>query len=144
MRTAEHSLVAEALGRLSDAEVTSRLRVAPLLGSGIGGVRQTITVGDVAVFVKRVPLTDLERVDGNVGSTANVFDLPLGCQYGVGSPSFGVWREIAANTMATGWVLDGRALRHPLMYHWRVVEESEPHGPLCEELAEFGRPIIEG
>lgn len=139
MRTADHSLVSEALGRLSDAEVSSRLRAAPVLGSGIGGVRQTITVGDVVVFVKRIPLTDLERLEANFGSTANVFDLPLGCQYGVGSPSFGVWREIAANTMATGSVPDGHALRHPLMYHWRVVEESEPHGPLCEELADIDR-----
>jgi hypothetical protein len=126
---------------MSDAEVTSHLRAAPVLGSGIGGVRQSIRVGDVRVFVKRIPITDRERLNANLESTANLFGLPVGCQYGIGSPSFGVWREIAANTMATGWVLDGQAICHPLMYHWRVVDEPEPHGPLCDELADIDRLV---
>ena len=38
-------------------------------------------------------------------STANVFQLPPFCHYGIGSPGGGVWREVAAHTMTTNWVL---------------------------------------
>lgn len=42
------------------------------------------------MFVKRVPLTDLERRPENVRSTANLFELPLFCHYGIGGPGFGL------------------------------------------------------
>lgn len=90
-------------------------------------------VAGVPVFVKRVPLTDLERRPGCVMSTANLFGLPASCQYGVGSPGFGAWREVAANVVTTSWVLAGRTGSFPLMYHWRVL----PGAPaLADELAD--------
>lgn len=124
--------MARALSALSDPELRERLNRSPVLGSGIGGVRQVLTVDEVPVFVKRVPLTDLERVGKNAGSTANLFDLPVNCQYGVGSPSFGVWREVAANTIASDLVVSGQLECFALTYHWRVME-----GPLDAEMDEL-------
>ncbi|MET7751933.1 serine/threonine protein phosphatase [Micromonospora sp. NPDC005367] len=83
-------------------------------------------VAGVPVFVKRVPLTDLERRPENVMSTANVFGLPPFYQYGVGSSGFGAWRELAANGWTTEWVLTGRSEAFPLMYHWRVLPGAAP------------------
>lgn len=74
------------------------------------------------VFVKRVPLADRERVR----STANLFGLPLYCQYGVGSPGFGAWRELAAHTMTTDWLLAGRTEAFPYLHHWRVLPGAPP------------------
>jgi len=73
----------------------------------------------------------------NVGSTANLFSLPLGCQYGVGSPSFGVWREVVANTMATSWIASGSARSFPTMFHWRVIPVPAFVGPLPDELGDI-------
>ncbi len=92
-----------------------------------------IDVAGVPVFVKRVPLTDLERRPGSVLSTANLFGLPVFCQYGVGSPGFGAWRELAANAVTTSWVLARRTGAFPLMYHWRVLPGA---APLADELAD--------
>jgi hypothetical protein len=109
---------------------------AATIGSGIGGTSMLLHVEDTPVFVKSVPLTDLERRPENVMSTANLFGLPLGCQYGVGSPSFGVWRELAAHAMTTSWVLGGRSACFPLLYHWRVLDGLASTAPLSDELAD--------
>jgi hypothetical protein len=66
-----------------------------------------LEVAGTPVFVRRVPLTDLERRPENVRSTANLFALPVFCQYGLGGPGFGAWRELAVHTMTTNWVLTG-------------------------------------
>jgi hypothetical protein len=58
--------------------------------------RCSVIGSSVAVFAKRIPLTDLERRAENVMSTANLFSLSLYCHYGVGSAGGGVWREVAA------------------------------------------------
>jgi len=63
--------------------------------------------------------------------------MPLGCQYGVGSPGFGVWREMAANTMATELAIDGDLECFAAMYHWRVMDGPMSDGPLFEELADI-------
>ncbi len=103
------------LGRVLDAQ--------PLLGNGIGGTSALLDIDGTPVFAKRIPLTELERRAENVMSTANLFELPPYCHYGVGSAGGGVWREVAAHTMTTNWILSGRSERFPLMYHWRVLTE---------------------
>jgi SAM-dependent methyltransferase len=63
----------------------------------------------------------------------------LFCHYGVaayGGNGFGVWREVAANTMATNWVLAGRSEAFPLLYHWRVLPGAPPLDP---EIADIDR-----
>jgi hypothetical protein len=86
------------------------------------------------VFVKRVPLTDLERRPANVRSTANLFRLPTFYQYGVGSTGFGAWRELAAHEMSTAWVLDGQCASFPLTHHWRVLPHEATDAPPGDEI----------
>ena len=83
-----------------------------------------IDVGGAKVFVKKIALSDLERTAENEGSTANLFDLPLFYQYGVGSAGFGAWRELRAYRMASAWVLSGECPHFPLIYHWRVLPRT--------------------
>lgn len=91
---------------------------------GIGGKSALISIDDTPVFVKKVPLTDLEQLDQNFMSTANLFDLPLGYQYGVGSAGFGAWRELTTHIMTTNWVITGECANFPIMYHWRILPSS--------------------
>ncbi|GAA1405187.1 hypothetical protein GCM10009639_51900 [Kitasatospora putterlickiae] len=80
------------------------------------------------MFVKKVPLTELETRPENVRSTANLFGLPAFYHYGIGSAGFGAWRELAVHSMTTHWVLGGEHDGFPLMYHWRVLPDTAPEG----------------
>jgi hypothetical protein len=132
-RLAAYSAVSTSLALPSDRALVQILDAAAPLGSGIGGKSALLEVAGMPVFVKRVPLTDLERRPENVRSTANLFELPLFCHYGIGGPGFGAWRELAVHAMTTNWVLAGDYAGFPLMYHWRVVPDSTP---LPEELSD--------
>ncbi|MEV6847473.1 serine/threonine protein phosphatase [Actinoplanes sp. NPDC051411] len=94
--------------------------VEPVRAASIGGASGVIDVGDVPVFVKRIPLTRREL--DHPGSTANLFDLPLYCQYGFGGPSFNAWRELAANQIVTA----AEPGLFPRLYHWRVLPGRPP------------------
>ncbi|TLF79102.1 protein kinase family protein [Nocardia cyriacigeorgica] len=136
-----HSAVSTALALHSDHALRELVDTARPIGAGIGGKAALLEVAGVPVFVKRVPLTDLERQPGHVGSTANLFDLPLFCQYGVGligAPGFGAWRELAVHVMTTNWVLAAEYDGFPQMYHWRVLPDTTP---LAEELADIDRAV---
>ena len=126
-RIAGYRRVAQVLAGLDDGALAERLASATELGAGIGGRTSLLHVGDLPVFVKRVPLTDLERRPDHRGSTANLFELPTFYQYGVGSTGFGAWREVAAHTTTNQWVLGGRSPRFPLLYHWRVLPDRPPN-----------------
>lgn len=132
-RLARYRRAATSLALLSDRQLSRRLDDIALSGSGMGGIGGTslsLTVEGVPVFVKRIPLTDLERRPENYLSTANLFHLPTYYQYGVGSTGFGVWREVATHMMTTDWVLSRQSESFPLMYHWRVLEGLPPtRGP---------------
>ncbi|WP_405865854.1 protein kinase family protein [Streptomyces sp. NBC_00005] len=127
-RLSAHAAVSTALGLLSDRRLADAVAAAPALGSGIGGRSAELDVDGVRVFVKRVPLTELELRPENVRSTANLFGLPLFYQYGVGSAGFGAWRELAAHVMTTGWVLSGAYPGFPLLHHWRILPDAPPTG----------------
>nr|WP_080946773.1 hypothetical protein [Orientia tsutsugamushi] len=88
---------------------------------GIGGKSALISIDDTPVFVKKVPLTDLEQLPQYFMSTANIFDLPLGYQYSVGSAGFGAWRELATHIMTTNLVITGECANFPIMYHRRIL-----------------------
>ena len=92
-RATLHSRLSRLFAGLADDELSGRLAEGTPLGSGIGGVRSLIQLEGVPVFVKQIPLTQTEQLDGNLRSTRDMFGLPRGCQYGIGSPSFGVWRD---------------------------------------------------
>jgi hypothetical protein len=116
------------LSLLSDRRLAEAVADAPSLGSGIGGRSAEMEVEGRRVFVKRVPLTDIELQPGHIRSTANLFQLPLFYQYGVGSAGFGAWRELAVHLMTTSWVLSNEYAGFPLLYHWRVLPDSPPDG----------------
>jgi hypothetical protein len=137
-RLASYGAVSTSLALLSDRRLGRLMDDAPLIGSGIGGAATLLEIEGIPVFAKRVALTDLERRPENVMSTANTFRLPPFCHYGVGSPGFGVWRELAANAMTTNWVLDRRCETFPLMYHWRVLAGAVPPS---EEHADLDRVV---
>ncbi|MGY5034456.1 protein kinase family protein [Streptomyces sp. 900116325] len=127
-RLATYGSVSTHLSLLSDHRLGEVVAAATPLGSGIGGRSAELEVGGTRVFVKRVPLTDIEMRSENLRSTANHFGLPMFYQYGVGSAGFGAWRELAVHTMTTNWVLGNEYEGFPLMYHWRVLPDSPPQG----------------
>jgi hypothetical protein len=134
-RLADYAAVSTSLALRGDRELRELIDAAAPLGSGIGGPTALMEVEGRPVFVKRVPLSDLELAPENVRSTANFFDLPTFCHYGVsGLGGFGAWRELAAQTMTTNWVLARDFEGFPLMYHWRVL--PHPGQVLPEELAD--------
>lgn len=137
LRSERSQRIGRHLTALDETAICELITNGEVLGEGIGGTRSLITVGGHPVFVKRVPLTDLERLPENVGSTTNLFELPMGCQYGVGSPSFGVWREVAANTMVTSLATSGSCGSFPLLHHWRALPLPAFDGPLPDELGDI-------
>jgi hypothetical protein len=140
-RVLRYGDVSTALALLSDHQLGQLVNAAPAIGSGVGGTPALLDIADTSVFVKRIPLTDLERDPDNVMSTANLFGLPMCCQYSVvqvPAGGFGAWREIAANTMTTNWVLTKQSEAFPLMYQWRVLPGVPP---LADEIADIERVV---
>lgn len=86
------------------------------------GRHQTLEIGDAKFFVKRVPLTELERQQ--MFSTQNLYALPTYYNYGIGSAGLGVWRELVAHIKTTNWVLSGEIENFPLLYHYRIIPFS--------------------
>jgi hypothetical protein len=123
-RRSRHDRISVSLAARDDAELAALLNVAPAIAVGVGGGSVMLDVDGVPVFGKRVPITDRELAHPH--STANLSDLPSYCQYGIGGPSFGVWRELAANLIVTEGVLAGEAESFPLLYHWRVLPGRPP------------------
>lgn len=141
-RLAVHGAVSTSLALTSDRRLRELVDAATPIGSGIGGKSVLLEVDGTSVFVKQIRLTDLERRPENVHSTANLFGLPVFCQYGIGSigsSGFGAWRELAVHAMTTNWVIAGDYEGFPLMYHWRVL--PGPSQPLPEELADVERAV---
>lgn len=138
-RLTAYSAVSTSLALHSDRGLGELVDTAAPLGSGIGGRSALLEVAGTPVFVKRVPLTEVELRPDHVRSTANVFGLPVFCQYNIGGPGGGAWREAAAHTMTTNWVLSGQYQGFPLMYHWRVLPDTAPALP--KELADVDRVV---
>ena len=102
-RLTNYESLSHTLARLTDEELAAPVANAPLLHAGVGGRSVLLTIDSTPVFVKRIALTDLERRQEHVRSTANLFDIPLSCHYGLGGPGFSAWRELAATQIANGW-----------------------------------------
>lgn len=140
-RLLRYGEVATALALLRDDQLGRLMAAGTAIGSGVGGTNTLLNIAGAPVFVKRVPLTDLEREPRHVMSTANIFGLPTFCHYGVveyGSAGFGGWRELAANAMTTNWVLADRTEAFPLLYHWRVLPGAAPP---ADEHADIDRVV---
>lgn len=142
-RLARHEQVSASLAAFDDDELTALLGAAPSGSAGVGGGISVLDVGGIPVFVKRIPITDRELAQPH--STANLFDLPLACQYGMhhlAGPGFGAWRELAANEATTDGVLRGECAAFALLHHWRVLPGREVVAPEHEDVdavvAQFG------
>jgi Protein kinase domain len=120
-RLATYAATSTALSLLSDRRLGELVAAARPVGSGIGGATAELDVEGVKVFVKKIPLTELEQRSEHAMSTANLFDLPEFYQYPLGSAGFGAWRELAAHVMTTNWVLAGGYQGFPLLFGWRVL-----------------------
>lgn len=126
-RRCRHERVAAWLAARTDGELAALLRAASPNGVGVGGGYSIANVDAVPVFVKRIPLTDLELAHPH--STANLFDVPIRWQYGMyrlAGPGFNAWRELAANQSVTEGVLAGDSESFPLLHHWRVLPGRPP------------------
>jgi len=129
-----YSQIATSLTCISNEDLKQILADSKPMHKGIGGKSSLIYIDDTPVFVKKVPLTDLEQLPHNFMSTANVFELPLCYQYGVGSAGFGAWRELASHVMTTNWVITGECANFPLLYHFRIL----PNAPSELNVEEWG------
>lgn len=90
------------------------------------GRNHTIAVEGIQVFVKRIPVTNLEVA--NQFSTRNLYNLPVYYNYGVGSAGFGLFRELVTHIKTTNWVLAGAIENFPLLYHYRIIPATGKHG----------------
>ncbi|MEG3879363.1 hypothetical protein QT972_18590 [Microcoleus sp. herbarium7] len=86
------------------------------------GINHAIALGKSQVFVKRLPVTNIEY--DNLFSTRNLYNLPTYCNYGFRSTGFGVFRELVTHIKTTNWVLEGAIATFPLMYHYRIIPFS--------------------
>ena len=141
-RSEVHARTASALAALGDDAAADAVAHATPVGAGIGGVVATIDVGGVQVFVKSVPLTDLEHDARNLHSTANLFGLPTHCHYGVSSPGISAWRELATHQMTTEWILSGACPSFPLLYHWRILPRAAATSLLPDEERDVDRQFV--
>lgn len=139
-RITTYGRISKKLASLSDQEIKQLLKEArPLGASGITGTVFCLELDGTKIFVKKLCLTDREQ--RIYGSTANIYELPLYYQYGVGSCGFGSQRETLAHKITTGWVLDGKCQNFPLLYHERVLEKSNILSP--EQVSEVEKEIQE-
>jgi hypothetical protein len=140
-RRRTYDVLAARLAALSDDHFTALLAETGSWRANIHGNQAgVIDVEGAKVFVKKIALTDLERTAENEGSTANLFDLPLFYQYGVGSAGFGAWRELRACLRASAWARSGECPHFPLVYHWRV-QQREAQPLSAERLARLQRGV---
>ncbi|MEV6279206.1 serine/threonine protein phosphatase [Nocardia sp. NPDC051832] len=123
-RSVRHRQLSAFLSSRNDVELAELVDGARSHSVGIGGGSAILDVDATPVFVKRIPLTDRELTQR--GSTTNLFDLPMCCQYGIAGPSFNAWRELAANIIVTDGVLTGATQAFPMLHHWRVLPGRTP------------------
>lgn len=109
------------LSSMSDNDIHEFVLGSTLVHQGLGGESFHAQVDSHHVFIKSVPLTGIENQPENKRNTANIFNLPLFYQYGVGSTGFGAWRELAAFEQTTTWVKNRKCANFPLLFHWRVL-----------------------
>lgn len=123
-RIKKYESISTSLACLSNENIGHILNDGKQMHTGIGGKSTLVYIDQIPVFVKKIPITDIEQLPQNMRSTANIFDLPLFYQYGVGSAGFGVWRELATHIMTTNWVVSAECVNFPLMYHWRILPST--------------------
>lgn len=123
-RRALYTRMSQALVDVGDREFAAAIADRPPDARRGWGESYRAEIGGCPVFVKRLPLTDIEKERPD--DTSNIFGLPDFYHYGVGSAGFGAFRELAGHLKATAWVLDGAIGSFPLLSHSRVIPRAEP------------------
>jgi hypothetical protein len=132
LRRKRYFKLSSQIAQLDNAQLCSVFANSELNESSTGwGQNHAIILGESKVFVKRVPVTNLEF--DNQFSTRNLYDLPTYCNYGFGSTGFGVFRELITHIKTTNWVLEGEIATFPLMYHYRIIPFSRPRTDADQE-----------
>jgi hypothetical protein len=139
IKTCSH--ISTILFSLSDKQLSDLMNKAEHLYSEIGGKTALLNIDNNKIFVKRIPLTDLERKPENIMSTANIFDLPFSSHIGVGSAGFSSWRELFLHIMTTNWVVSGACENFPILYHWRVLPCDKPKSMNKEEIEKLDKDV---
>lgn len=124
MRNSQYNSISKHLEALSNKDLLTLLKQGTPLQTGYGSTIK-LEIAGTSVFVKQIPLNEIEGLPQNISKTENLFELPPYYQYGVGSGGFSVWREVAAHQLSTEWVLKGESQNFPLMYHWRILENFQ-------------------
>ncbi|BAZ16445.1 hypothetical protein NIES4071_83220 [Calothrix sp. NIES-4071] len=120
LRRKRYFKLSSQIAQLDNAQLCSLLDNKKSNESSTGwGQNQVIVFGQSKVFVKRIPVTNLEY--NNLFSTKNFYNLPTSFNYGFGSTGFGVFRELITCIKTTHWVLEEAITTFPLMYHYRIV-----------------------
>jgi hypothetical protein len=120
LRKKRYFKLSSQIAQLDNAQLRSLFDDSESSTSSSGwGLNHAIVLGQSKVFVKRVPVTNIEF--DNLFSTRNLYNLPIYCNYGFGSTGFGVFRELVTHIKTTNWVLDGAIATFPLMYHYRII-----------------------
>jgi hypothetical protein len=137
MSTEDTEALRRRLQAMSDEELLSSVKEETSQAGW--GASSTSSIGTEKVFVKRLPLTDIEAT--RPYSTRNHFKLPTFYSYGVGSGGFGAWRELAVLQAVSG--VQG----FPVHLHHRVMPRSAPPRPLPwseEEYVQYwgGSPAV--
>lgn len=108
------------IAQFDNTQLCSLLRDSESDESSSGwGTNNIIVFGQYKVFVKSIPVTDIEY--DKMFSTKNLYNLPTYCSYGFGSTGFGVFRELATYIKTTNWVLEGSIATFSIMYHYRII-----------------------
>jgi hypothetical protein len=129
LRRQKYAEISSQIVQLDDRKLHSLLKQRDLHeSSGVGERNSIVTFGTSKVFVKRVPVTEIEY--DSLFSTKNLYNLPTAYHYGVGSTGLGVFRELITHLKTTHWVLEGAIATFPLMYHYRIL----PSTRTCSEL----------
>ncbi len=118
--------ISSVLNALHDEDLQHLVSTASPVHHGSGSKAKSciLKIKNTPVFVKKIPLTDIEQLSENIMSSANIFNLPLHYQYGVGSAGFGAWRELLVHQLTTKWVLEKKCFGFPLLYHRCIVPSS--------------------
>jgi hypothetical protein len=91
--------LSSAIAQIDNAQL--RAMLGPQGRPSSWSTNQTIDIARSKVFIKRIPLTDVEYE--HMFSTSNIHDLPTYYNYGFGSAGLGVFRELVTHIKITNW-----------------------------------------
>ncbi len=140
-RLKRYHAVSQKLKSFSNSEIQNLISTSIPLHVGIDGKTFELTLDFQKIFVKKLPLSALEILSENWMSPNNIFQLPLFCQYGLGAPGFGSWRELLSNQKSTQWVLEGVCENFTLLYHWCLLPVEQSGEFTVEEQEEIEKDV---